>query len=53
VTVASACERNWITFEFIYSKIRNKLTSERAANLVFVYSSLHLREKLFDPEYKK
>jgi hypothetical protein len=29
------------------------LTSERAANLVFEYSSLHLREKLFDPEYKK
>jgi hypothetical protein len=34
VTVASACERNWITFEFIYSKKHNKLTSERGANLV-------------------
>jgi len=52
VTVALACERNWSTFEFIHSTKRNRLTSERAANLVFVFSSLRLREKLFDPEYK-
>jgi hypothetical protein len=29
------------------------LTSERAADLVFVFSNLRLREKLFDPEYKE
>ncbi len=28
VTVASACERNWSTFEFIHSKKPNRLTSE-------------------------
>jgi hypothetical protein len=44
VTVASACERNWSTFEFIHSKKRNRLTSERA-DLVFLFSSLRLKEK--------
>jgi hypothetical protein len=34
----SACKRNWITFEFIYSERGNKLTSKRGANLV-VFSS--------------
>jgi hypothetical protein len=29
------------------------LTFERATNLIFVYTSLHLREKLFDVEYKE
>jgi hypothetical protein len=53
VIVALACERNWSTFEFIHSKKRNILTSDRAPDLVFVFSSLHLREKLFDPEYKE
>jgi hypothetical protein len=51
VTVASACKRNWITFEFIYSEKGNKLTSKRGPNLI-VFSSFHLREKVFD-EYKK
>jgi hypothetical protein len=53
VIVALACERNWSTFEFMHSKKRNRLTSERAPDLVFVFSSLHLTEKLFDPEYKE
>jgi hypothetical protein len=53
VTVASACERNWSTFEFIRSKKLNRLTSERAADLVFLFSGLRLREKFFDLEYKE
>ncbi len=53
MTLASACKRNWSTFEFIHSKKRNRLTFERAADLVFVFSSLRLREKLFDLEYKE
>ncbi len=53
VIVAQACERNWSTFEFIHSQKRNRLTFERAPDLVFVFSSLHLREKVFDPEYKE
>ncbi len=51
--VALACERNWSTFEFIHSKKRNRLTSERVADLVFLFSSLHLREMFFDLEYKE
>jgi hypothetical protein len=32
VIVASACERNWSTFEFIHSKKHNRLTFERGAD---------------------
>jgi hypothetical protein len=30
-----------------------RLTSKRAADLVFVFSNLCLREKLFNPDYKE
>ncbi len=46
VIVALACERNWSTFEFIHNRKRNRLTFQRALDLVFVFSSLHLKEKL-------
>jgi hypothetical protein len=35
------------------AKKRSRLTSERAADLVFLFSSLRLREKFFDLEYKE
>lgn len=53
VTVASACERNWSQFYFIHSKRRNRLTNERASDLVYVFSTLRLKKKVFDPDYEE
>lgn len=53
VTVVSSCDRNWSAFEFIYSKRRNILSVEKAVDLVFVFSTLHLKNKVFDREYKE
>ena len=36
VTSASACETNWSQFEYVYSKRRNKLSTEKARKLVYV-----------------
>ncbi|KAL0213977.1 hypothetical protein P9112_006161 [Eukaryota sp. TZLM1-RC] len=40
VVSASAYERCWSIFDFIYNKRGNRLTTERADDLVFVYSNL-------------
>jgi len=40
---ATGCERNWSTFEQVHSKKRNRLGSERLANLVFVKYNLQLK----------
>lgn len=53
VTLASACERSWITFEFVHSKLRNMLKVERATDLVFIFRSLRLKDKIFDSDYKE
>ena len=45
---SSACERNWSTYEFIHTKKRNKLTSQRCNDLVFAFSNLRLANKLRD-----
>eukprot|EP00253_Pinus_taeda_P011843 PITA_11843 len=39
---ASACERNWSSFNHIYSKKRNKLLSTRLEDLGYVRSNLKL-----------
>ena len=39
---SSCCERNWSTYAFIHSMKRNKLTPERAEDLVFVHNNLRL-----------
>ena len=39
---SSCCERNWSTYGFIHSMKRNKLTPERAEDLVFVHCNLRL-----------
>jgi hypothetical protein len=39
---ATACERNWSTFGWIHSKLRNKLAPARAADLVYVFSNSRL-----------
>ena len=39
---SSCCERNWSTYNFIHSLKRNKLTPQRAEDLGFVHTNLHL-----------
>jgi hypothetical protein len=39
---ASACERNWSSFNHIHSKKRNRLLSRKLEDLVYVRSNLQL-----------
>ena len=39
---SSCCERNWSTYKFIHSAIRNKIVLQRAEDLVFVHTNLRL-----------
>ena len=43
---ACSCERNWSVFDFIHSKKRNKLSPEKAEELVYIFSNLRLLRKL-------
>lgn len=42
---SSSCERVWSTFEFVHSKKRNRLTSKRLNDLVFVHYNLRLLQQ--------
>ncbi|KAJ1292051.1 hypothetical protein BS78_02G362500 [Paspalum vaginatum] len=42
---SSGCERNWSTFEFIHTKRRNRLTTERLNMLVYVQFNARLLSK--------
>ena len=46
VTSASACETNWSAFEYVYSKRRNKLSTDKARKLVYVHSKLKLLHQI-------
>jgi hypothetical protein len=52
-SAASACERNWSTYDFIHSKKRNKLTPQRAPDLVHVFSDLCLAHKVNNIEFEE
>ena len=41
-TSSAAAERNFSTFGFIHSKVRNRLQNERVKKLVYVYGNLQL-----------
>ena len=41
-------KRNWSTYSFIHSLRRNKLTPERAEDLVFVHNNLRLLSRSTD-----
>ena len=43
---SSAAERNWSTYDFIHNKKRNRLTEDRARDLVYVHSNLRLLENI-------
>lgn len=48
---SSCCERNWSTYSFINSMKRNKITPQRAEDLVFVHTNLRLLSRR-SPQYK-
>ncbi|KAL1225007.1 hypothetical protein V5N11_002786 [Cardamine amara subsp. amara] len=39
---SSCAERNWSTYSFIHSLKRNKLTTSRAQDLVYIHNNLRL-----------
>ena len=48
----SCCERNWSTYNFIHSMKRNKLTPQRAEDLVYVHNNFQLLLR-GSPNYNK
>ena len=46
VASSCSCERNWSAYDFIHSKCRNKLTSSRAEDLVYVFSNMQLAARI-------
>lgn len=49
---SSCCERNWSTYNFIHSLRRNKITPQRAEDLVFVHTNLRLLSRR-SPSYNE
>jgi hypothetical protein len=45
-TAMTAAERDWKTYDYVHSKLRNRLDPARAADLVLVNSHLQLQEKI-------
>lgn len=50
VASSSSAKRNWSTYGFIHSVKRNRLDSQKAEDLVYVHSNLHLKSRK-GPEY--
>nr|KAJ0188575.1 hypothetical protein LSAT_V11C900478640 [Lactuca sativa] len=42
---ASACERNWITFNQVHTKRRNRLTTNKMNSLVYIMYNKKLKNK--------
>jgi hypothetical protein len=42
VASSSCCERNWSTFSFIHSKLRNRMSVKLAEDLVYIHSNMKL-----------
>jgi len=40
VTSVGSCERNWLTFDFIHTKKRNRLASATVKNIVKVHCTI-------------
>ncbi|KAG6482863.1 hypothetical protein ZIOFF_059502 [Zingiber officinale] len=49
---SSCCERNWSTYNFIHSLKRNKITPQRAEDLVYVHYNLRLLSRR-SPHYNE
>ncbi|KAL4583395.1 hypothetical protein LXL04_007966 [Taraxacum kok-saghyz] len=50
---ASACERNWITFNQVHTKRRNRLTTKRMNKLVYVMYNRKLKERFLKKSKQK
>ncbi|KAG8387950.1 hypothetical protein BUALT_Bualt02G0074500 [Buddleja alternifolia] len=50
VSSSSCCERNWSTYSFMHSRMRNQITPQSAQDLIFVHNNLHLNSRK-TPEY--
>lgn len=46
---SAASERNWSTYKFIHSKLRNRLINDRAEKLVYIYWNLRILKELNVP----
>jgi len=46
VSSACSCERNWSAYDFIHNKRRNRLTADRARDLVYVFTNGRLADKM-------
>jgi len=42
---ASSCERNWSMYSFVHSKIRNRLYTSKAEDLVYIYTNSKLEHE--------
>jgi hypothetical protein len=42
VVSSSLCEQNWSSYSFVHSKVRNRLLSSCAEDLVYVYTNLRV-----------
>jgi hypothetical protein len=42
VVSSSSCEQNWSSYSFVHSKVRNRLLSSHAEDLVYVYTNSRL-----------
>ena len=45
VSSAGACERIWSAFDFVHSKKRNRLDTDRAQDLVYVFTNKRLQRR--------
>jgi hypothetical protein len=48
VCSSSSCERNWSSYSFVHNKTRNRLSSARAENLVYIYTNSRLARERVD-----
>ncbi len=46
---SAASERNWSIYNFIHSKLRNRMTIDRAEKLVYIYWNIRILRKLEVP----
>lgn len=42
---ASSCERNWSMYSFVHNKVRNRLSTSKAEDLVYIYANAKLERQ--------
>ena len=42
---SGSCECNWLSFNFVHTKKRNRLSVQQAADLVYIYCNMRLMHK--------